>query len=89
MYVCIILHNMVINDENKQNLPNVRIPEQPFDLGEANENLDQSRDANINKGLIFTEYREGAIDIQDKRVHIALKRDIIKHWWARKDNRVD
>ena len=55
MYACIILHNMVIEDERKQNLPNVRILEQSFDLGEANENLDQPQDANINRGLTFAE----------------------------------
>lgn len=89
MYVCIILHNMIIEDEREQNLPDVEIPKQPFDLGEVYENLDQHRDANINRGLIFTEYREGAIDIQDRRVHIPLKRDLIEHWWVRKGNRVD
>ena len=89
MYACIILHNMINEDEREQNLPNVGIPEQPFDLGEANKNLDQPQDANINRGITFAEFREGAIDIQDKRVHIALKRNLIEHWWARKGNRVD
>ena len=89
MYACIILHNMIIEDEREQNLPAVGIPEQPFDLGEANENLDHARDANINIGLTFTKYRTGVIDIQDRRVHIVLKKDLIEHWWARKGNRVD
>ena len=80
---------MIIDDDREQYLPNVRIPEQSFDLSERNENLDQPRGANINRGLTFAEYREGTIDIQDRRVHITLKRDLIEHWWVQKDNRVD
>ena len=56
VYPCIILHNMIIEDEMKNNLPHMGILEQPLFLGEAIEGSDEPQKVNMKRCLTSDEY---------------------------------
>ncbi|KAL6647174.1 hypothetical protein ACP70R_014611 [Stipagrostis hirtigluma subsp. patula] len=73
MRACVILHNMVLEDERGVNLPNVHVSEWP---GAANPPITPLRTVH---GI--DEYMEAYSLIQDKSTHQQLKLDLIDHMW--------
>jgi hypothetical protein len=70
IHSCIIMHNMIIQDENGLEL------EPFFDRG--------IRGGRMGGGLSFEEFRNGTIQIENSTTHFALRNDLIEHLWQKK-----
>ncbi|KAL8542891.1 hypothetical protein ACS0TY_003684 [Phlomoides rotata] len=76
MYTCIILHNMIIEDEG----------DTTFNWSEEPD--DNNTILEIFQGPVrgFTEYSKRRVALHDKEMHQQLRSDLIEHVWARYQN---
>ncbi len=66
MMCCVILHNMIIEDEWDQNL-------EPL--------FDEANVAHSKKGLTFQEYMEGTPKLENSKIHYNFKMNLVEHLW--------
>jgi len=71
MRACIIMHNMIVEDEGFVVDPNER-----FDYGGENVEPDRGQ-----AHRTLEEYIEAHRQIRDKDTHVQLKEDLIEHLW--------
>ena len=80
MRACIILHNMIVQDERDQN---THFDVSEFQQGEGNGNsqvnLTYSTDIPSNMGNMMNV----RTTIRDKRIHERLKADLVEHIWSK------
>jgi hypothetical protein len=69
---CVILHNLIIEDEYNCNL------EQSFNVG--------SNVSHLKQGFSFEDYCQKITQIENVATHYNLKNDLVEHLWARKNN---
>jgi hypothetical protein len=69
MVACVILHNMIIEDERDHNLEALF---EPQNIGRQ-----------FRLGLPFEQYRQGTMDLEDVDAHLSLRGDLIEHLWAK------
>jgi hypothetical protein len=69
MIACVVLHNMVIEDEQENNL-------QPI--------LEINAALQFGHGVTFEELAAATQEIEDEDVHFSLRGDLIEHLWALK-----
>lgn len=74
MMACIILHNMIIEDER-----DLRNPDYMYDNGPAPV-IPVSREPTADFASFVTRYR----NIRDSEKHYELRNDLIEHLWSRK-----
>jgi hypothetical protein len=67
MHCCIILHNMIIHDEQGQDLEPI------FDQAVAG--------GSMRRDLTFHELNAGTRELENFHTHFALRNDIIEHLW--------
>jgi hypothetical protein len=73
MHACVILHNMVIEDEQGQGLP-ISVHEVPLPTLEPD--------------ITFQQFARGVAAIENEELHYSLRGDLIEHLWRLKgDNR--
>ncbi len=71
LMACIILNNMVIEDDQGKDLePTITMPNHPF----------QKR-----RGLTFVEYVQGIEEIENQHGYYNMKNDLIDHRWGLKE----
>jgi hypothetical protein len=73
MRACVILHNMIIEDERDADLPNIHTSEWP---GAANPTIIQDRDIPC-----IEEFVDAQAVIQDKETNHQLQKDLMEHMW--------
>jgi hypothetical protein len=71
MMACVIMHNIIIEDEGFMVNPNERFE---YDGENVEPNHDQAHH-------ILEEFIEAHKRIQDKEIHVQLKEDLIDHLW--------
>jgi Plant transposon protein len=64
-YACVIMHNMIIEDQENNEVPSVPIPPNPT----------------TSSPFTFDQLLVGMASIQDETKHFALKKDLISHLW--------
>jgi hypothetical protein len=70
MMACIILHNMVVQDERNGDFESI------FDF--------PMRGGSMRRGVPFEELRAGVRDVESVATHFKLRNDLIDHLWALK-----
>jgi hypothetical protein len=71
MYACIVMHNMIVEDESgEMNLES----DFPQSTGSRGPTLQRSR--------TLQDLKSDIVDVQDPRKHMQLKSDLIEHLWA-------
>jgi hypothetical protein len=71
LMACLVLHNMIIEDEYNLNL------EPSFDVG---------KNITFKRGFLFEDYVESVIQIENYNFHYNLQNDFIEHLWQLKGN---
>ncbi|XP_057775326.1 protein ALP1-like [Salvia miltiorrhiza] len=76
MYACIILHNMIIEDEGE--MASQWVEDEP---STSSNNIA----GEINRGSVggFNEYLRRGARVRDKTIHHQLRSDLVEHVWAR------
>jgi hypothetical protein len=69
MMTCVILHNMIIEDEQGLDLEEV-VPEDPR--------------VRVQRHFTFQDFQRGTSEIENSNIYFALRSDIIRHLWALK-----
>jgi hypothetical protein len=70
MRACVIMHNMIIEDESGCNLEAL---------------FEHSPTTQMRRGLTFEDDREATEELENSEAHFALRSDLIEHLWALKD----
>jgi hypothetical protein len=76
LMACVIMHNMIIEDERDQELE--PIIAEPINV--------PWRHGPMRRGLNFEDYVQGHEMIRDERSHYILRNDLMEHLWALKGN---
>ncbi|XP_021771789.1 putative nuclease HARBI1 [Chenopodium quinoa] len=83
MLACIIIHNMIVEDERETYQNNVNTNEFMNAGGNANEDTTEYRtDRIVDIGLYLTRRTE----IEDQQTHLQLKNDLVAHIWNKFGN---
>ncbi|XP_021734058.1 uncharacterized protein LOC110700768 [Chenopodium quinoa] len=83
MLACIIIHNMIVEDERETYQNNVNTNEFMNAGGNANEDTTEYRtDRIVDIGL----YLSRRTEIEDQQTHLQLKNDLVEHIWNKFGN---
>ena len=67
MFACVVIHNMIIENELNTNLEPLYDPDAPNNLW---------------RGVTFDQYRDFVGEVEDSNSHYSLRNDLIEHLWA-------
>ena len=70
MYACIIMHNMIIENEADEDLPVLHAP--------------NSSHSTLRRGFTFNNLQVGTSNLQDSETYYSLRDDLVQHLWNEK-----
>ncbi len=71
MMCCVILHNMIVEDESDKKLENI---------------FDHNNVLLMRRCLSFDTYTQGFIELENVMTYFNIRVDLIEHLWAKKGN---
>ena len=70
MYACIIMHNMIIEDEADEDLPELDVP--------------SSSQSTLRRGFTFNDLQIGTQNLQESETYYSLRDDLVQHLWTQR-----